>query len=58
MAAAFFSASGVVLSQEAADGKINVHSACALNTRYTLVMGHIGSFAFTAFPKQLICFHI
>jgi hypothetical protein len=32
--AAFFSASATVLSQEAADGKINVQSACALNTVY------------------------
>jgi hypothetical protein len=33
-AAAFFSASGAALSQEVADGKINVQSACALNTQY------------------------
>jgi hypothetical protein len=33
-AAAFFSASGAAQSQEVADGKINVQSACALNTRY------------------------
>jgi hypothetical protein len=33
-AAAFFSASGPVLSQEAADGKTNVQSACSLNTVY------------------------
>jgi hypothetical protein len=31
-AAAFFSASDPSLSQEVADGKINVQSACALNT--------------------------
>jgi hypothetical protein len=31
-AAAFFSASGAALSQEVADGKIDVQSACALNT--------------------------
>jgi hypothetical protein len=30
-AAAFFSASDAALLQEAADGKINVQSACALN---------------------------
>jgi hypothetical protein len=30
-AAAFFSASGLLLSQEVANGKVNVHSACALN---------------------------
>jgi hypothetical protein len=33
-AAAFFSASGPSLSQEVADGKINVQSACPLNTMY------------------------
>jgi hypothetical protein len=33
-AAAFFSASGAPLSQEVAEGKINVQSAYALNTRY------------------------
>jgi hypothetical protein len=33
-AAAFFSGRGVALSQEVADGKINVQSACDLNTRY------------------------
>jgi hypothetical protein len=32
-AAAFFSASGADLSQEVADGKINVQSACAMGTR-------------------------
>jgi hypothetical protein len=32
-AAAFFSTSGTGLSQEDADGKINVQSACALDTR-------------------------
>jgi hypothetical protein len=32
--AAFFLASGPSLSQEAADIKINVQSACALNTVY------------------------
>jgi hypothetical protein len=36
--AAFFSASGVVLSQEVADSKINVQSACALDTRYFFTM--------------------
>jgi hypothetical protein len=34
--AAFFSASGAALSQEVADGKFNVQSACALITRYIL----------------------
>jgi hypothetical protein len=29
---AFFSTSGAALSQEVADGKMNVQSACALNT--------------------------
>jgi predicted nucleic acid binding AN1-type Zn finger protein len=33
-AAAFFSASGAALSQEVTDGKMNVQSACALDTRY------------------------
>jgi hypothetical protein len=33
-AAALFSASDAALSQEVADGKINVQSACALNTVY------------------------
>jgi hypothetical protein len=33
-AAAFFSASDAALSQQVADGKITVHSACALITRY------------------------
>jgi hypothetical protein len=33
-AATFFSASGAALSQEVADGKINIKSASALNTRY------------------------
>jgi hypothetical protein len=30
----FFSASGAALSQEAANGKINVQSVCALDIRY------------------------
>jgi hypothetical protein len=33
-AAEFLSASGAALSQEVADGKMNVKSACALNIRY------------------------
>jgi hypothetical protein len=33
-AASFFSANGAALSQQIADGKINVQSACALSTRY------------------------
>jgi hypothetical protein len=33
-AVAFFLVSGAALSQEVADGKINVQSACAVNTRY------------------------
>lgn len=33
-AEAFFSASGAALSQEAANGKINVLLACALNIVY------------------------
>jgi hypothetical protein len=33
-AAVFFSAGGTALSQEVADSKINVQSACALNTVY------------------------
>jgi hypothetical protein len=32
--AAFFSASGAALSQQVANGKINVQSACALITWY------------------------
>jgi hypothetical protein len=32
--AALFLANGAALSQEVADGKINVQSACALNTLY------------------------
>jgi hypothetical protein len=56
--AAFFSASGVALSLEAADSKINDQSACSLDTRYSLVMVHSGSFIFTAFAKQMVCFHI
>jgi hypothetical protein len=36
-AAAFFSASGAALSQEVADGQINVQSACALDTRYIYI---------------------
>jgi hypothetical protein len=32
-AAEFLSASGAALSQQVADGKINVHSACGLITR-------------------------
>jgi hypothetical protein len=32
--AAFFSTSGAALSQEVANGKINVKLACALNIRY------------------------
>jgi hypothetical protein len=35
---AFFSASGPLLSQEVADGKINVQPACALNTVYNEMM--------------------
>jgi hypothetical protein len=34
LAAPFVSASGSALSQEAADGKINVQSACSLNIVY------------------------
>jgi hypothetical protein len=34
VAAAFFLASDALLLQEVADGKINVQSACALNTMY------------------------
>jgi hypothetical protein len=37
-AAAFLSASGAALSQEVADGKYNVQSHCALNTRYIHVL--------------------
>jgi hypothetical protein len=33
-ATAFFSASYAALSQEVANGKINVQAACALNTVY------------------------
>jgi hypothetical protein len=33
-AAAFFLASGAALSQEVANSKINVQSACTLNTEY------------------------
>jgi hypothetical protein len=33
-AAAFFSASGAALSQEVADGKMNVQAACSLNMVY------------------------
>jgi hypothetical protein len=33
-AAAFFSASGTALLQEVADSKINVQSACTLDTQY------------------------
>jgi ABC-type molybdate transport system substrate-binding protein len=36
-AAAFFSASDPSLSQEAAYGKINAQSACALNTVYNVI---------------------
>jgi hypothetical protein len=32
-AVAYFSASGALLSQEVAEGKINVQSACAFDTR-------------------------
>jgi hypothetical protein len=39
--AAFFSATGAALSQEVADGKINVQTACALNTLYTAVLNLI-----------------
>jgi hypothetical protein len=35
--ALFSSASGPALSQEAADGKINVQSACSLNTVYVSI---------------------
>jgi hypothetical protein len=35
--ALFSSASGPALSQEAGDGKINVQSACSLNTVYMYV---------------------
>jgi hypothetical protein len=35
-AAAFFSANGAALSQEAADSKINVQLACTLNMVYML----------------------
>jgi hypothetical protein len=42
-AAALFLANGAALSQEVADGKINVQSACALNTLYFAmkIMVHI-----------------
>jgi hypothetical protein len=36
--AAFFLASGAALSQEVADGKINVQSACALNTQHVHIL--------------------
>jgi hypothetical protein len=36
-AQAFLTASGAALSEEVADGKINVQSACALNTRYNVI---------------------
>jgi hypothetical protein len=33
----FLSASDAAVSQEVADGKISIQSACALNTRYMLI---------------------
>jgi hypothetical protein len=36
-AQAFLSESDVAVSQEVADGKIGIQSACALNTRYTVI---------------------
>jgi hypothetical protein len=32
----FLSASDAAVSQEAADGKISIQSACSLNTRYSI----------------------
>jgi hypothetical protein len=42
-AEAFFSASGTALSQEVADGKINVQSACAVNTVADKISWRTGS---------------
>jgi hypothetical protein len=36
-AQAFLSASDAEVSQEVADGKISIQSACALNTRYNCI---------------------
>jgi hypothetical protein len=49
--AAFLSASGAALSQEVADGKINVQSACALNMVY--VVTAISSYMIRSFRVGL-----
>jgi hypothetical protein len=53
-AQAFLSASDVAVSQEVADGKISIQSACALNTRYILILNLILIFYDKSFTQLIL----